>query len=150
MDEEKYNIDHYTEKTSYLLISDLRCEDKVMKFDDCSYNNIRVTNNHTYGELLPYIILSCNPRPGKIRQLPSVFFCHNSIWTYHLSLSDARIVVVHYPVYTLHSRAVYQHDHGLLISYRVQQKQLSLSLPLSLSLCSYELKNVSQLHNTIE
>ena len=60
IDEEKYYIDHYTEKTSYLLISDLRCEDKVMKFDDCSYNIKRVIT----GELIPYIILSCNPKPG--------------------------------------------------------------------------------------
>jgi len=78
MDEEKY-YDYYAKKASYLLISDLHCEDEVMKFDDCSYNNRRVTYNHTSGELLPYIILSCNPKPGKIRQLPSVFFSHNSI-----------------------------------------------------------------------
>ena len=56
-------------------------------------------------------------------------------------------IVLIYTVYTLHSRAVYQHDHGLFISYRVE---IALSLSLSLSLCSYELKNVSQLHNTIE
>ena len=74
MDEEKYyDIDNYAKKTSYLLISDLHCENKVMKLDDCSYNNRRVTNSHSSGELLPYIILSCNPKPGKIRQLPSVF-----------------------------------------------------------------------------
>ena len=42
-------------------------------------------------------------------------------------------IVLIYPVYTLHSRAVYQHDHGLLISYRVEIA-LSLSPSLSLSL----------------
>ena len=50
----------YQPSSSYLLISDLHCEDEVMKFDDCSYNIKRVIT----GELIPYIILSCNPKPG--------------------------------------------------------------------------------------
>ena len=54
MDEEMY-YDYYEENTSYLLISDLHCEDKVIKFDDCSYNNRRITNSHynSSREVLP-------------------------------------------------------------------------------------------------
>jgi hypothetical protein len=50
------------DKFVFLHLLDLHCDDMVEKFDDCSYN-MTLKSHKTRPS--PYIILSCNPKPGE-------------------------------------------------------------------------------------
>ena len=47
----------------YMLLSDLHCGGEAETFDDCSYNMTMV--HYLSSAVFNYIILSCNPAPGK-------------------------------------------------------------------------------------
>ena len=46
---------------SYIVLSSLHCGDTVDKFDNCLFNVISRNSR-----VLPFMILSCNPKPGEL------------------------------------------------------------------------------------
>ena len=49
-------------RRNYIVLTDLDCGKDAYTFDDCKYN----ITTQSRVDALPHIILSCNPKPGKI------------------------------------------------------------------------------------
>ena len=83
-------LDKDANSFSYIVLSSLHCGDTVEKFDNCLFNV-----SSKFSSELPFMILSCNPKPGEFSICLVVHVSFQTFYlTYHQFFSFLYVLLI--------------------------------------------------------